>query len=101
MHHDAMMRNMNMIRTTISLPADVHEELREEAFRSRKSLGKVVAERLKGSGRILSKTEDRAREDLDFFAALADKGKAGIDVVEAIRDMRDERTKRIAKAAGI
>lgn len=35
-----------MIRTTIILPSDIHEELRHEAFLRRVSLSRLITERL-------------------------------------------------------
>jgi len=39
--------NMNMIRTTISLPTDIHEEWRMEAVKRRMSLGEIIIEKTK------------------------------------------------------
>lgn len=48
-HHDAMMQHMStlaqdQIRTTISLPSTLHQQLRIEALRQKTSIGQVIVD---------------------------------------------------------
>lgn len=47
---------MDTVRTTITLPADLHEELRLEAVKRRQSLGELITERFKLRGERKKKT---------------------------------------------
>lgn len=40
---------MSTIRTTITIPKDLHEELRWKAFRKKKTLGQVISEAIRKS----------------------------------------------------
>lgn len=48
MHHDAIIIDMplNLVRTTITLPIDIHLALREEALKQRKSLNSLLLEKI-------------------------------------------------------
>ena len=51
-----------MKRTTVFLPDDVHEALRQEAFRSRKSMAEVIRLRIQiRPNEVASKTRQSAR----------------------------------------
>jgi hypothetical protein len=91
---------MNLIRATISFPYDVHEDLREEAFRTRSSLSQVVVNKLKPRQRV-SSIQERILADMKFFADLAKKGKIEVEVTEAVREFRNQRLEKIAGAAGL
>ncbi len=74
----------NFVRTTISLPQDLHQSLRLEAVRRRISLGKVVLQKIQGK---YSPSTDLA-EDHALFAQVAKSGKK-IDLVRALRQERN------------
>lgn len=83
---------MNMLRTTITLREDVYDELRKLAAAKRMSMSDIVNARLSNTNYGLSQEEvqkkiERAEKMLD---SLASKGKPGVDVVKAVREMRDE-----------
>lgn len=49
LHHDAIMQHMStlsqdQIRTTISLPTTLHQQLRLEALRQKTSIGQVIVD---------------------------------------------------------
>ena len=48
MNHDAIntIMSLNLVRTTISLPTEVHLALREEALKQRKSLNSLLLEKI-------------------------------------------------------
>ena len=72
------------VRTTISLPYDLHEDLRQEAFERRKSMGEVLVEKLRGkSEKVVSKT----KTDWQLFELVAKKGKK-IDLTAELRRYR-------------
>lgn len=53
-----------MKRTTIFLPEDLHEELREEAFRSRVSMAQLIRARLEqGRARRSRRSKDLVLDD--------------------------------------
>lgn len=88
---------MNMIRTTVSLREDVYDDLRRLAVAKRMSLSGVVNAKLAGGSFSLNEREIRQKikESREFFGRLAKKGKPGIDVTKAIREMRDGRLDQI------
>jgi len=92
-----------MIRTTISLREDKYNNLRRIAFAKRATFSGIINARLANSP-IDANQDDivrRIKVTRKLFTKLAGKGKPNIDVVKAIRKMRDERTRQLAKAAGI
>lgn len=81
---------MQTIRTTISLPEDLYEELRLLAFEEKKSLNKLLVERVtakKKKNATLS-IDEQIKQDLAFFAKVAKSG-IQIDAVKAVREERD------------
>lgn len=46
---------MDTIRTTITLPSDMHEQLRMRALKEKKSLGEIIVEKFKAGKRNLMK----------------------------------------------
>lgn len=74
----------NLVRTTISLPADLHQSLRLEAVRRRVSLGEVVLQKIQGKQPPTTDlTEDKA-----LFAQVANSGR-NIDLVRTLRQERN------------
>jgi len=51
---------MDTVRTTITLPADLHEELRLEAVKRRSSVGELITERFRRKGSKEKKTSTSA-----------------------------------------
>jgi len=92
-----------MIRTTVSLREDVYDNLRRLAAAKRMSFSGVVNVKLAGGSFSLSENEvkQKIKESREFFRKLAKSGKPGVDPVRAVREMRDERMKQIARNAGI
>jgi hypothetical protein len=79
------------IRTTITLPSHLHQELREKAFRYHKSFNEVILDQLreKPEQEYHSKSIDvQVEEDLSFFQQVGKMGKQ-IDLMKAIREERD------------
>ena len=78
-----------MVRTTISLPRDVHEEWRLEAVKKRISLGKVILEKTGKikKGKKLS-IEERIKKDFELFDRVG-RSCLQIDLVKALRKDRD------------
>lgn len=72
-----------MIRTTVNLPIDVHEEWRLESVQKKMSLGDLILEK---TGRKM-KTSD-LDADFAFFDKIGRMGKQ-IDMVKALREDRD------------
>jgi len=77
---------MNTIRTTISLPKDLHEELRIQSVKERKSIGEIIARKFKPDYEESQKTS--IDEDLAFFREIG-KQIGKFDAVKVIRDERD------------
>lgn len=83
--------NNQTIRTTITLPVDVHNDLRSEAFKYHKSFNQVLVERVceKPEREYLAKsTEEKIQETFAFFDKIAKMGEP-IDAVKAVREERD------------
>ena len=82
---------MKTIRTTITLPEDLHEKLRQKAFQYKKSFNEVVVGQLREKPEkeyFAKSTEQRVHDTLVFFNEVSRMGKK-IDVVKAIREDRD------------
>ena len=81
---------MDMIRTTISIPADLHEELRHRAISEKKSLGELVVEKFKGKKKKSKNMniEEQIKRDFTLFD-LAAKSSIEYDAVKAVREDRD------------
>lgn len=74
---------MQLVRTTISLPVALHEELRQTAFVSRKSMGEVLTEKLLGKkGEV-----NLVKKDWRLFEAVAKRGKK----VNLLAELRKDR----------
>lgn len=84
-----------MIRTTISIPEDFHEELRLIAFREKRSLGAVLVEKARGRNftKKIKSVDDEVDEFFSFFDRLAREGPQ----IDAVRALKEEREKRIEK----
>lgn len=85
-----MMISMNTVRTTITLPADLHEKLRLRAVKQKKSLEKLIAEKY-GYGeenKQAASGEKEFEEDIKLFDKLAERSKK-YDAVKAVREERD------------
>lgn len=79
------MSDQQMVRTTITLPKDLHEKLRILAVKQKKSLGEVVVSRVFGTE---AKKAGFVEDDLVFFNRVAKKLK-GTDLGEELRKDRD------------
>jgi hypothetical protein len=82
---------MDMIRTTISLPVDFHEELRLLAIKEKKSLGRLIEEKLKGikKGTIKKSFDEKIKDDFALFDLIA-KTSHKFDAVSAVREEREK-----------
>ena len=74
-----------MIRTTVSLPNDVHDELRLLAFQTKKSLNEVILEKIKGKPSSHHVDVASAHELFDLVAAC----NKNVDLITALREDRD------------
>lgn len=83
---------MNMLRTTITLREDVYDELRKLAMANRMSMSDVVNAKLSNMNFGLGEEEieRKVKSNRAVFEALAKKGKPGVDVISAVREMRDK-----------
>ena len=81
---------MDIIRTTISLPVDLHEQLRLQAVKERKSLGDLIEEKFRGKKRKAKKLsiEEQIKRDFALFD-LAAKSSVEYDAEKAVREERD------------
>lgn len=84
---------MQTIRTTVNFPRDLHQELRFEAFKKRKTLNSVVIEKLYEKRRSkkhrAKNVEKRIKEAFKVFDEVARSGRQDIDLVKALREERD------------
>ncbi|MBI2010280.1 MAG: hypothetical protein HYS86_03860 [Candidatus Chisholmbacteria bacterium] len=78
---------MTTIRTTISLPADVYEAVRQESFLKRRSFGEVIAHRFRSTKRQDTPTQPLTK-DFSLFDQIASSGKS-IDLKRALRQERN------------
>ena len=78
---------MQMIRTTINLPKDLHEELRILAFKNRASLSDIVVSKIRDK-KILRNSkkslEKEIEKSLAFFEMIRKRGQQ-FDAVKAVR----------------
>ena len=81
---------MDTVRTTITLPADLHEQLRLLSIKEKKSLGELVAETFKYRQRKPKKmnVEEQIKRDFALFDATA-RSSVEYDAVKAVREERD------------
>ncbi len=90
---------MNTVRTTITLPEDLHEELKLLALKNKVTLSEVVESKI--SGRKIAKkkkknTEEEIKKTIAFFRRIAKEGEQ-INAIEAIREARKERLEKLSK----
>ena len=78
---------MQTVRATITFPYDLHEELRQEAFRQRKSLSRMVVEKINPIKKKLS-VKEQLKRDFALFDKVSRSG-IEIDAVKAVREDRD------------
>jgi hypothetical protein len=76
-----------MIRATISFPQDVHEQLRQEAFNRRISLGGLVVEKIRPKIKKLS-VREKIKRDFALFDEIATTS-IMYDAAKAVREERD------------
>ncbi len=81
---------MDVIRTTISLPVDLHEALRMRAIIEKKSLGELIEEKFRGKKKKARKLniDEQIKKDLQLFSSAA-KYSVEYDAVRAVREERD------------
>lgn len=97
LHYDDMM--MNMIRTTVSLPEELHEEIRLLAFKNRISFSDAMLSKINGK-KNYKKSQKSLDKDIErtikFFRKIANTG-TKIDAEKAVREEREERTDKLSK----
>lgn len=83
---------MQLVRTTITLPRELHEELRLDAIKKRKTFTSIVTDTLKNRRRYKKPTratiEKRIKAAFKIFDEVANSG-LDIDLVKALREERD------------
>lgn len=81
---------MDIIRTTISLPLDLHKALRMRAIIEKKSLGELIEEKFRGKKKKAGKLniDEQIKKDLELFSSAA-KYSVEYDAVRAVREERD------------
>lgn len=81
---------MDVIRTTISLPVDLHEALRMKAITEKKSLGELIEEKFRGKKKKTRKIsiEEQIKKDFALFDETA-RSSVKYDAVRAVREDRD------------
>ena len=79
------MQTQQYIRSTVSLPVDLHQELRMEAIKRRKTFSDIVLEKLGGKSKLGGFDID---ETLNFFRKIS-QTKPVFDGVAMIRKNRD------------
>lgn len=81
---------MNTVRTTITLPADLHEEMRILSIKEKKSLGELVTEMFRPKEKMSKLSVDKKiKQAFRIFDATAKSSKVDIDAVRAVREERD------------
>ena len=82
---------MSTIRTTITLPRELHDQLRLNAFQYRKSLNQTIVDTLRDRVEQEYSTysiEQKIKDDFAFFDQVAKMGPK-VDVTNAVRSERD------------
>lgn len=81
---------MDIIRTTISLPVDLHEELRLRAIKEKKSLGDLIEEKFRVKKKKTNKLgiDEQIKRAFALFD-LAAKTSVEYDAEKAVREERD------------
>lgn len=77
-----------MIRTTISLPVDLHEELRLLSIKEKKSLGDLIEEKFKGRKNKKISVAQQIKRDFALFDKTA-RSSVKYDAERAVREDRD------------
>lgn len=80
---------MNMIRTTVAIREDIYDSLKRLAVARRMSFNEVVNAKLAGTGLTEEEAVKKAEDSRKVFERLAKLGKPEVDVVTAIRELRD------------
>ena len=75
-----------MIRTTISLPEEIYERMRIEAFEHRKTFGQIIAE--KWNTKLHGRPAQKIARAHSLFDVVAKNG-LRIDLVKALREERN------------
>jgi len=90
MHHDAMMQDMDTIRTTITLPIELHERLRIMSITQKKPLGELIAEKY-SQEKPMKKHKSIKREIEEDFALFDKVARSSVpyDAARAVREERD------------
>lgn len=81
---------MDTIRTTVSLPVDLHEQLRLQAIKEKKSLGDLIEEKFRAKKKKTKKLSigEQIKRDFALFD-LAAKSSVEYDAEKAVREDRD------------
>jgi hypothetical protein len=83
---------MSTVRTTITLPEDLHEELKLLALKHKLSLSDVVVEKIQGRKVVRKKKKSLEKEIQDtiaFFRKVAQEGDPIKDAAKVVREERD------------
>lgn len=82
---------MKWITTNIRFPEDMYMELKMEAAKKRKSVAKIVREKMTKKKKVSKKiTVEKIMRGLDKLANENAKYLKGIDSTKIIREMRDQ-----------
>lgn len=88
---------MDLIRRSVSLPEDVYESLRTEAFSKRISVNELMVAKFRGKSDDHSELtiQNKLDDDMSFFTDLSKKLGAKSNGASIIRKMRDRRAGEI------
>jgi len=80
---------MDIIRTTVSLPAELHEKLRIMSVMQKKSIGELISDRF--SGYKMARKNNAEKRIKEFFALSRKIAKSSCeyDAVSAVREERN------------
>lgn len=81
---------MNWITTNIRLPEDLYMELKIKAAKERKSVAAIIREKLSPTVVTRKKRADYLLKKLDRLAKRMEKENKGINMTQALIDMRYE-----------
>ena len=81
---------MNTVRTTITLPEDLHEELKLQALKEKKSFSDVLVEkiRIKKVSYRRKSVKKEVEETIRFFRKIAQEGEPIEDAAKVVREER-------------
>ncbi len=83
---------MNYVRTTITLPADTHEYLMTQSFKTKSTLGELIDTMVKNNATPISRVKrEKHVDEFIRFCKKMSKKYGPIDAVAAIREDRDHR----------